>query len=224
MLAEKRRRDSKSRYIPALSFAWLTSWYDPVVRWTTREDIFRRRLVAQAGVRPGHRVLDVGCGTGTLALMLCRAQPGAAITGLDGDPAILAQAKRKGSTIGAPVSWIEGRATALPFADSSFERVVSSLLFHHLDRATKLQALREIRRVLIPGGELHLADWGHAGNPLMRIAFLSVQFLDGFITTADNVRGHLPALMSQAGLADIAETDRLATPCGTLSLYRGVSR
>ena len=102
--------------------------------------------------------------------------------------------------------------------------MVSSLLFHHLDRATKLAALREIHRVLAPGGQFHLADWGRANSLLMRAAFLFVQLLDGFATTADNVRGRLPALMTAAGLADAAETARLATPCGTLSLYRAVRR
>ena len=224
MADDQLRRESKSRYIPALAFTRLTSWYDPIVRWTTREEMFRTRLVAQSGVRPGDRVLDVGCGTGTLAIKIIQGQPGATITGLDGDPAVLSQAKRKAGASGIPVTWIEGRADALPFADSSFERVVSSLLFHHLDRATKLNALREIRRVLTPGGELHLADWGRAANPLMRIAFLSVQLLDGFATTADNVDGLLPKLMSESGLADVTETGRLATPCGTLSHYRGVRR
>ncbi len=93
-------------------------------------------------------------------------------------------------------------------------------MFHNLDRATKLAALREIRRVLTPGDQLHIADWGRAANPLMRAAFLPVQLLDGFATTADNVRGRLPALMTEAGLADTFETGRIATPCGTVSLYR----
>lgn len=104
MAYDQRRRESKSRYIPALAFARLTSWYDPIVRWTTREEVFRARLVAQSGVRPGDRVLDVGCGTGTLAIKISRAQPGAAITGLDGDSAVLSLAKRKASGFGTPVT------------------------------------------------------------------------------------------------------------------------
>lgn len=213
-----------SRYVPALSHAWLTRWYDLAVRWTTRERAFRTGLLAQADIRPAHRVLDVGCGTGTLALALKQSERTASITGLDGDPGILELARRKATAAGAEIAWVEGRADALPFADATFERVVSSLVFHHLDRPTKLAALREIRRVLVAGGEFHLADWGPAANFLMRAAFLPVQLLDGFATTTDNAHGRLPAFMREAGFAEVAATRRFATPCGTLALYRAVRR
>lgn len=211
------------RYIPALSYAWLTRWYDPVVRWTTRDREFRASLVRQAGLGPGQRVLDVGCGSGTLALAMKRAQPSVSVTGLDGDRAILELARRKAAGAGAEIVWVEGRVDALPFPDAAFDRVVSSLVFHHLDRPTKLAALREIRRVLAPGGEFHLADWGRAANFLMRAAFLPVQLLDGFVTTRDNIRGDLPRLMGEAGFDTVAETGHFNTPCGTLSLFRAAT-
>ena len=212
------------RYIPALSYAWLTRWYDLAVRWTTRERAFRAGLIAQADIRPAHRVLDVGCGTGTLALLIKQSQSTARVTGLDGDPGILELARRKATAAGVEIAWVEGRIDALPFADAVFERVVSSLVFHHLDRPTKLAALQEIRRVLVAGGEFHLADWGRAANPFMRAAFLPVQLLDGFATTTDNLRGHLPAFLRETGFEEVAEPRRFATPCGTLSLYRAVRR
>jgi ubiquinone/menaquinone biosynthesis C-methylase UbiE len=74
--------------------------------------------------------------------------------------------------------------------------------------------------VLKPGGELHVADWGKARDPLMRTAFLGIQLLDGFTTTADNVHDRLPKFMREAGFAEVEETQRYATMLGTISLYR----
>jgi ubiquinone/menaquinone biosynthesis C-methylase UbiE len=107
----------------------------------------------------------------------------------------------------------------LPYADASFDRVISSLLFHHLARENKERTLREISRVLRPKGMLHVADWGKAQNLPMRVAFLLVQMLDGFTTTADNVRGLLPELIRAAGFESVQESVRYITIVGTLSLY-----
>ncbi|MBA3849689.1 MAG: methyltransferase type 11 [Opitutus sp.] len=211
---------ASSAYVPALAYPFLTRWYDAVVRWTTRERRFRALLLGQMDVRPGQQVLDVGCGTGTFALMLKQAQPAARIVGLDGDAAVLDLARRKAAAAGAEIDWRHGSALNQPFPDDSFDLAASSLVFHHLDRAAKRAALREIHRVLKPGGALHVADWGRAANGLMRVAFLSVQALDGFGNTADNVAGLLPDFMREAGFADAREIRRLATPCGTLSIYR----
>jgi SAM-dependent methyltransferase len=107
-----------------------------------------------------------------------------------------------------------------PFEPGSFDRIVSSLLFHHLGTEDKQRTLRRAFELLRPGGELHIADWGRAQNALMRVAFLPVQLLDGFRTTADNVRGGLPGRMDEAGFREVAETHREMTLFGTLSLYR----
>lgn len=209
-------------FIPALAYRRLTRFYDPVVRWSTRERTIKARFLAQAGIRDGHRVLDVGCGTGTFAVAIKEATPRADVVGFDADPQVLALASRKAAASGASISFVRGLATDLPFADGVFDRVVSSLFFHHLEREAKARALREIHRVLIPQGELHLADWGRPTNPIMRAAFLSVQLLDGFATTTDNVRGLLPVLVESCGFSRVTETQRYATLCGTLSLVRAV--
>jgi SAM-dependent methyltransferase len=114
-------------------------------------------------------------------------------------------------------------AFALPFETGSFDRVVSSLVFHHLSTEQKQQTLAGIRRVLRPGGELHVADWGAAQNVLMRIAFLGVQLLDGFASTADNVAGRLVPLMREAGFLAVEQTHAEMTLFGTLALYRAVA-
>jgi SAM-dependent methyltransferase len=209
-----------TRYVPALRFRLLTRLFDPILALTLPEGERKARLVAQADLRPGHRVLDLGAGTGTLALMLEQAQPEARVVGIDGDPEILGLARRKVAEAGRQVQFVEALADDLPFPTGSFDRVVSSLVFHHLDRATKGRALAEARRVLRPGATLHILDWGKAQDPLMRLAYLTVQLLDGFATTADNVRGDLVPLMEEAGFVQVRETERRRTAFGTLSLYR----
>ena len=209
-----------SGYVPALGYHWLTAMYDPVVALTTREQTFKTALVRQAQLKAGDQVLDLGCGSGTLALMLLNATPGVEVTGADGDPAMLAQARAKAAARGCKLTLDQARAQQLPYADAHFDVVTSSLFFHHLDRAGKHAALKEALRVLKPRGRLHVADWGRAANPVMRLAFHGIQLLDGYVTTADNVAGRLPQLIAEAGFAGVEETTRYATLFGTLSLYR----
>lgn len=209
------------RYIPALGHAWLTNLYDPVLRATMREATFKSRLIAQAELRPGHRVLDIGCGTATLTIAVKRSQPEAEVIGLDGDPEVLRLAAAKIAAAGVTVALDQSLSDRLPYADASFDRVLTSLLLHHLTAETKRRTLAEIRRVLRPGGQVHIADWGKAQDAVMRGAFFLIQLLDGFATTTDNVKGKIPEFLREAGLADVSETGRLRTVFGTLSLYRG---
>jgi ubiquinone/menaquinone biosynthesis C-methylase UbiE len=140
------------RYVPALGVEFLTPFYDPLVAATTRERIFKRQLIAQAAVRDGERVLDLGCGTGTLAIWLKQTVPGALVTGVDADEAVLTRARRKALQAGVEVRLDRAMAEQLPYPDASFERVVSSLFFHHLQPNEKRVTLREVYRVLAPGG------------------------------------------------------------------------
>jgi ubiquinone/menaquinone biosynthesis C-methylase UbiE len=211
------RRD----YLPALRFRALTRVYDPLVRFTTREGLFKRLLIDQAAPSPGQRVLDLGCGTGTLAIEVKRREPEAEVVGLDADPEMLAQARRKAEEAGVELELTEGFSTELPYEDGSFDLVLSTLFFHHLDPEPKRQTVREIARVLRRGGELHVADWGRASDPVMAIASLGIRVFDGFENTRDNFRGALPEIFEEEeGLSDAEQTDRLRTPFGTLALYR----
>jgi ubiquinone/menaquinone biosynthesis C-methylase UbiE len=207
-------------YLPALRFSALTRLYDPVVRMTSREARFKELLVEQAEPAAGQRILDVGCGTGTLAIQLKQREPGAEVAGLDADPEMLARAHRKAEEAGVELELTEGFSTELPYEDGSFDRVLSTLFFHHLDPEPKRVTAREIARVLRPGGELHVADWGRPSDPAMAVAFLGIRLLDGFENTADNVHGDLPGIFEDAGLEQAKETNRLRTVLGTLALYR----
>lgn len=207
-------------YIPALAYRSLTGLYDPLVRITTRERRFKAALLQQALLRPGHQVLDLACGTATLTIAAKQLQPQAEITGVDGDPDILARARTKATQADVRLRFDESLSQNLPYADKSFDRVLSSLFFHHLLQENKLATLREVLRVLKPDGELHIADWGKASNGLMRGLFVIVQMLDGFANTGDNVAGRLPEFLRTSGFKEIQETQRFSTVLGTLSLYR----
>jgi ubiquinone/menaquinone biosynthesis C-methylase UbiE len=207
-------------YLPALRFPALTRIYDPVVGLTTRERRFKELLVDQAAPADGQRILDLGCGTGTLAIQVKQRAPDAEVVGLDADPEMLDRAREKAERAGVELTLTQGFSNVLPFEEKSFDRVLSTLFFHHLDPEPKRQTALQIARVLKKGGELHVADWGKPSDPAMAIAFLGIRLFDGFENTADNVRGDLPRIFEEAGLANAEETDRLRTALGTLALYR----
>lgn len=207
-------------YIPALGYDRLTPLYDAVVRLTVREKKFKTALIEQAEFADGQRVLDLGCGTGTLAVLIKEIHPKVEATGIDGDAKILAIAKRKAAKKGVDIQFDEGLSFKLPYADESFERVVSSLFFHHLMRADKLNTLREVLRVLKTDGELHIADWGLPSNFLMKIASRGIELLDGAETTADNFRGLLPSLVAEAGFQETEETLYFNSLFGTIRLLK----
>ena len=209
-------------YVPALRFRSLTRIYDPLIRMTTREGQFRRKLLDQAALEPGQRVLDLGSGTGTLAVMAAGRQPGLEVRGLDADGEMIKRARAKAREAGLPVRFDHGFATMLPYESRSFDRVLSTLFLHHLSRELKRRTLSEVRRVLRKGGELHVADWGKPSDAVMSAAFLGVRLLDGMDNTADNAAGLLPQLMEDAGLTEAVERERLRTAFGTLALYSAI--
>jgi ubiquinone/menaquinone biosynthesis C-methylase UbiE len=209
-------------FLPALRFRALTRVYDPVVRRTTREETFKRRLIEQARLRAGHRILDLGCGTGTLAVMVGELEPDAEIVGLDADAEMLSQAEAKAREAGLPVRFDEGRSDELPYEDQSFDRVLATLFFHHLSDEAKERAIAEVARVLVPGGELHVADWGPPQDPLMRVASWQIRLLDGREPTEAVIAGALPDLFEAGGLREVTITDRFRTAFGTLALYRAI--
>lgn len=211
----------RSHYLPALRFRWLTRFYDHVVGRLLKEESLKARLVRQSDVRPGNRVLDLGCGTATLTLMVQQSVPGAVVVGVDGDLETLVLARRKAQAAAAPRRFCVALSQDLPLRDEAFDRVVTSLFFHHLTTAAKSSVLAATARVLRATGELSVLDWGKAQDPVMRLMFLLVQALDGFATTTDSVRGRLVTLAREAGFEDFAETHRERSLLGTLSLYNG---
>jgi len=168
-------------FLPAAGLDLLLPLYDPMVK-LLGADRARRKLFDQASVQPHHRVLDIGSGTGTFAVSIKAWMPSVEVVGLDPDPKALARSRRKAERAGISIRFDQGFADALPYSDASFDRVFSSLMFHHLPHEAKLATMREVRRVLKPGGALHLLDFEHEGphshNPLARWLHASERMRD----------------------------------------------
>jgi len=210
------------RFVPALGRERLTALYDPVIRLTTRERAFKERLLRQASVEPGMSVLDLGAGTGTLALLAKREVPSALVDGLDADPKMLERGRAKADEAGVDLHFDEGMSYELPYADGQFDRVLSTLFFHHLTSGDKRRTVREITRVLKPGGELHVADWGRPADPVMALLSLSIRLLDGAEPTRENLAGSLPAIFAEGGLESVETRGQMRTLYGTLAFYSAV--
>ena len=208
------------KYIPALGYDLLTPFYDPVVRLTTRENAFKKALIEQARIEEGRRVLDLACGTGTLTVMIKTAAPQAEVVGIDGDRKILGIAETKAKKAGLDVRFDEGLSFDLPYPDESFDRVFSSLFFHHLTRENKRKTLGEVKRILKPRGEFHVADFGQPANFLMRFSSEIIKRFDSPETTADSFNGLLPKLIAEAGFEAIEETNHFNSVFGTIRLHK----
>lgn len=221
-MGDPRQSPRAQAFVPALGRLG-TRFYDPVVRLTTRERRFKSRLLDVAAIHSGERVLDLGCGTGTLAIRARQRTPDAHVVGLDADVSMLGHARRKATEANVDVEFESGSASAVPYPDGSFDVVVSSLFFHHLDRGSKLAVVRETVRVLRRGGRLVVADWGPPSDPLMRGLFLTIQLVDGFAVTRDSVTGLVPDILRSAGLIDVRERGRYRTVYGSLVLLHARS-
>jgi ubiquinone/menaquinone biosynthesis C-methylase UbiE len=202
-------------YIPAAGQDLFLPLYDPVLRLLMRESAFRQRFLEQADIHPHHRVLDLGCGTGTMAILVRQRRPESTVVGVDGDPKVLKVARAKAAKASLSIQFDESLAERLPYPDASFDRVLSSLVLHHLTRDEKLGALREVHRVLKPGGCFHLADFG---PPVGWYASVLARVIPSGERLRENLEGCLPQVMAEAGFQEIKDRGFHSTPFGTVAL------
>jgi len=205
------------RYVPAAGHDWLLPLYDPRQRLAGGEGA-RRRLVDQAALVPGQRVLEIGCGTGDLLMRVKRLFPTCDVVGLDPDPKALARARKKAERAGLEIRLEEGFAGHLPFADASFDRVFSSFMLHHLTHPEKVEALREVHRVLRRDGGVHILDFGDAAGVHDLVARLFFSGERG----RDNLEGRIPELLRAARFEQVAEVGRRFSLFGPIVYYRGL--
>jgi ubiquinone/menaquinone biosynthesis C-methylase UbiE len=196
--------DSGRPFVPGMGVEWLLPLYDPFT-WLLGLDGTRRDLLQQADLQPGHRVLDIGCGTGTLAVLLKTSFPGVDVVGVDPDDKALARAAHKARRAGVSLQLERGFADALGHPDASFDRVFSSFMFHHLERDEKARTLRAIRRVLKADGSLHLLDFG---GPDPEGHGSRGRGLQAHHRLIDNDDRTILGLLSDAGFTNVTRTEK----------------
>lgn len=204
------------KYIPALSLNWLTPLYDLLVEGPMHRLQIRKDLLSQMGDLSGKRILDIGCGTGSLSILIKQAFPAAEVVGLDGDPRILEIARSKAEERGLTISFEQGMSFVLPYPNESFDVVLTSFMLHHLDQDDKQQTAVEAYRVLRSGGRVHGVDFVEPQSPVGKAVR---SFARGFERIADNFDGFLPVMFRVAGFKGYAETRPYLF--GTISLFQG---
>jgi ubiquinone/menaquinone biosynthesis C-methylase UbiE len=209
--------DIERTYIPAAGRDWRLPLYDPITKLLGVERT-RRRLIDQAELTGGQGVLEIGCGTGSLLVAVGRRHPDVDLAGLDPDPKALARAERKARRAGISVRLDRGFSDALPYENASFDRVLSSFMYHHVPAREKPLMFGEIGRVLKPGGRLELVDFAgpERGHGLV------ARMLHAHNMMKDNAEARVLALMREAGFSNAARVgdDRLLV--GSVSYYQGV--
>jgi ubiquinone/menaquinone biosynthesis C-methylase UbiE len=210
--------ESRRSYLPAAGHDWFLPLYDPFVK-LIGGDRARRALLDQSAIRPGHQVLDIGCGTGTFVVLIKRLHANVEAVGLDPDPKALARATRKAERDGVSIRFDQGYADQLPYPDASFDRVFSSFMFHHLPAEEKEPTLREARRVLKSGGSLHMLDFA---GPEEAHGFV-MRLIHSAHRLQDNSEGRVLDLMRRAGFAEAKNTGRRAMLFGRIAYYVAVA-
>jgi len=205
--------------LPAAGHDWFLPLYDPIVKLLGGEAA-RKELLERAGLRPGNRVLDIGCGTGTLAMQMKRLYPHVEIVGIDPDPKALARARRKAASASASVQLDRGFADELPYPERSFDHVFSSFMFHHLPADVKEMTLREVRRVLKPGGAFHMLDF--EGPEDRKHGWLANLFHSNK-RLHDNSEERVLLLIKQAGFENAQKVGRRSMLFGGVAYYRAAS-
>ena len=207
-------------YIPAAGRHWLLRFYDPLTKLIGAQSA-HRSLIDQAQPHAGQRILEIGCGTGNLAILLKTLFPEVEVIGLDPDSKALALARRKADQRRLSIQLDVGFADELPYADASFDRVFSAFMFHHLNPEERKTTLHEVNRVLKPGGALHLLDFGGAHEHSEGfLGHLTQHSAHAHTHARGNTRDETLNLMRECGLADAAEVAQQSTLLGRVCFYR----
>ncbi len=199
-------------YLPAAGHDALLPTYDLMSRLLGMKRV-QEALIAQAQLADCRRVLEIGCGTGNLTIMAKRAYPHLEVIGCDPDPRALDRARRKTGEI----RFEQGYAERLPYADGEFDRVLSSMMLHHIDDDAKTAAAAEVFRVLRPGGRLHLVD---IGGDMTDDHGVAARLVMRNHHAAGNLGDAIPRLLRAAGFECAQVATHRQRVVGRLTYYR----
>ena len=191
---------SQREFLPAAGRDVFLPLYDPLVSLMGFGRAVQE-LISQANIESDHSVLDVGCGTGTLIVMLKRQYPAVQVVGLDPDAKALRRAGKKTRRAGVSVQLDHGFADELPYPERSFDRVFSSFMFHHLEEPERERTSREVLRVLKPGGSFHLLDFvaDDAAHGFFE------RLIGGHALMKTNTNERILQLISRAGFTNVTK-------------------
>ncbi len=215
---------AETKFISALRFKWLTPLYDFFVGATMPEVSIKQSLINIAYLTDGAAVLDFGCGTATLIIMAKEQSPAINITGIDIDKTILNKAKEKINQKGLNIKLTDYNGEKLPFEDNSFDRIISCLVFHHLETPVKQKMLAELFRVTKKDGQMIIVDFGRSDSWLQRLLFNTIRGLDGFKPTGANAKGLMPQLIADAGFSNPAIKKKFRTIFGEVQIYKAIKQ
>lgn len=199
---------------------------DSLIRWARRYGLmmrlqgvagrrWRAHVADRLGLPPGGRVLDVASGTGELAYALARrVGPGGRVDGVDAAEEMVAYATGASRRRGLPVHFATARAQQLPFPDATFDAVTCTLAWHHIAADERGTALAEMRRVLVPGGRLVVAD---AQPPPAGLRYWLIRRTCGH-AIAERPLDQAADLVAAAGFTDVTRED---TPSAWIGLVTG---
>lgn len=209
-------------FTPALGHSGLTGLYDRAISALTRETLWRNAVVDALRPADGETIVDIGAGTGSLALLIKKTAPGAHMVAVDPDPEVRKLGEAKARAAGAQIEYVTamgGDGIAL-VPDGHADGVTCTLVLHQCPMPAKRAIIANAARLLRPGGRLILGDYGSQPNLLMRLGFLTVQLLDGFEATGQNLRGAIPSLLAECGFLPPQVRAQIRTPTGAITVWR----
>lgn len=208
-------------FVPVLAFKGLTRFYDLLLRISFPEKKIRQALIDQLQLQGNENLLDFGCGTGTLAIMIKEQFSYVNIVGIDVDDKVIAIANKKieAKGLSIPIKKYNGEDLS-SFPHQQFDKIVSSLVFHHISTRQKRVLLSHLFRMSKPGGQLHIADFGKAKGRYAKFAFGLLRRFDGVENTSINAEGLLPDFIKIAGFKLVESTQSVNTVFGTVEFIR----